>query len=74
MDVENGLCDRQVAYLNELRLEPCGRWSLNGIDLTCGSHFQVRIAGHWIDVTIEHDGDRYYAIPFAVRLYRGLPV
>ena len=60
-------------YLNELCLEATNRWSLNGIELTCGSHFQVRIAGHWIDVVIEHDKTGYYAIPYVVRLYAGLP-
>jgi len=56
----------------ELRLGANGRWILNGIDLTSGSHFQVRIANHWIYVTVEHDGTDYYAIPISVRLHQGL--
>jgi hypothetical protein len=60
-------------HLNELCMGRNRRWTLNGIDLTCGSHFQVRIAGHWIDVVVEYDGKGYYAIPYAVRLYAGLP-
>ena len=55
--------------LGELRRGPFGRWVLNGQDLTSGSHFQVRIAHHWIDVVIEHNGEDYYAIPPAVRLF-----
>jgi hypothetical protein len=60
-------------FLNELRMGPSRRWTLNGIDLTSGSHFQVRIASHWIDVVVECDGREYYAIPYAVRLHAGLP-
>lgn len=59
-------------FLNELRMAPSRRWTLNGIELTSGDHFQVRISGHWIDVVIEHDGNGYYAIPRAVRLHAGL--
>ncbi len=58
--------------LGELRRGPNGRWTLNSLDLTCGSHFQVRIARYWIDVVVEHDGRDYYAIPPAVRLHEGL--
>ena len=49
-----------------------GRWMLNNIELTAGSHFQIFLQGHWIDVTIEHDSGGYYAIPLAVRLHSGL--
>jgi hypothetical protein len=57
---------------NELYRAQTGRWALNGIDLTCGSSIEVNIAGRWIDIFIEHDGNDYYAIPPAVCLHDGL--
>ncbi len=65
--------DEFAQHVNELILGQNGRWSLNGIDLIAGNHIQVRIGGHWIDVVIEHDQQGYYAIPYAVKLYKGLP-
>jgi hypothetical protein len=56
----------------ELYRSESGRWALNGVDLTCGSSIEVSIAGRWIDIFIEHDGDDYYAIPPAVHLHEGL--
>jgi hypothetical protein len=49
-----------------------GRWALGEIELTCGSRFQVWVEGHWIDVTVEHDGAGYCAIPAVIRLHVGL--
>ena len=49
-----------------------GRWELNGITLTSGAHFEIRIQGHWIRVVIEHDGLEYQAYPQSIRLCRGL--
>jgi len=60
--------DRQ----NELYKASSGRWCLNGLDLTCGDVIEVNIAGYWIKVIIEHEGDDYYAIPTSIRLHNGL--
>lgn len=57
---------------NKLSRTPSGKWSLNGRDFGCGSVFQVKVAGHWIEVSVEHDGRDYYAIPLAIRLHKGL--
>lgn len=57
---------------SELYKTPSGRWALNGIVLTSGSHCQVRIDGHWINIIIEHDKGAYVAIPPSVRLIKGL--
>lgn len=57
---------------SELYKTRLGRWALNGIELTSGSRFQVKIDGHWINVVIEHDTSGYYAIPPCVRLLKGL--
>lgn len=56
----------------ELRRNSRRRWVLNEFELTSGSHLQVKIQNHWIDVVIEHDHSGYYAIPYAVRLHQGL--
>lgn len=48
------------------------RWALNGIELTAGSRFEVKIDGHWIIIAIEHGRGGYYAIPPSVRLHEGL--
>ena len=57
---------------NVIHKSPSGRWVLNGVELSSGSHFQVFIQGYWINTEIEHNGHDYYAIPLAVRLYPGL--
>ncbi len=64
--------DDEVKPQSELCRMPSGRWALNEIELTCGSCFQVRIDNHWINVRIEHDADGYYAIPYSVRLLKGM--
>jgi len=64
--------DLDLERAGALHKADTGRWELNDIELTCGSRFQVWVQGHWIDVTVEHDGDGYYAIPAAVRLHVGL--
>ena len=48
------------------------RWTLNDIELTCGSCLQVKIQNQWIDVVIEHDCTGYYAIPSSIKLHEGL--
>ena len=57
---------------NELYKTPAGRWALNGIELTSGSHFQIKIDDHWINVVIEHDESGYYVFPICIRLLKGL--
>lgn len=49
-----------------------GRWMLQGIELTCGSAFDVNIDNHWIRVKIEYDSEGYYVVPISVRLHHGL--
>jgi hypothetical protein len=49
------------------------RWCLGGVDLHCGDGFEVRVAGHWLPVRVEHedlagwvllaDGDRVRLLP-----------
>jgi hypothetical protein len=51
---------------------PSGRWMLHGIELTCGSSFEVNIDNHWIRVRIEYESDGYFVVPISVRLHHGL--
>lgn len=61
---------------NQLRKARTGRWCLNGVELTSGSHFDVRVQGHWIRVVIEVAGANgkrdYCAYPSCIRLHDGL--
>ena len=58
--------------LGELYKVSSKRWALNDKDLTSGSRLQVKIDRHWIDIVVECDEKGYYAIPFSVRLLKGL--
>lgn len=60
---------QNVGYL---AISPMGRWVLNDHELTSGTGLQVLVGPYWIDVSIEHNGSEYYAIPLAVRLHTGL--
>ncbi len=35
-----------------------GRWELDGDELTDGSVVEVRLDGHWIGATVEHESNR----------------
>ncbi len=59
-------------FENTLSTNQRGRWCLHGEELTSGACFEVYIDGHWIRVTLEHDGTHYIAIPFCIRLHHGL--
>ena len=57
---------------NALSRNEHGRWYLDDVELSSGSHFEVRIRDHWIRVVIEYDGPRYIVTPRCIRLHRGL--
>ena len=43
-----------------LKLNDCGRWELNEIELTCGSVLYIDIDGHWIRGVIEYWTNDYH--------------
>lgn len=46
-----------------LELKHSGRWAIDGVEISSGEVFEVKLSGQWVRVRMEHDGQDYFTVP-----------